>query len=242
MGATRLVDRFWQRSVLLAGRQPKGAVVRSLRIAVLALAGILAVPGAAQAGVISAWPLGTNANDAVGTNNGTAQNVTFDGTSAHFGGASVNSRITVPYSTTLVPGSKDVSATVEINTTAMPGTGGLDFDILRSSKAGQQYKIELFPKNGKALALCFFSGALAHKQITAGPALNDGRWHTITCTKTANQITLIVDGGVVKTAAIQIGTITHKITPLTIGWKPASGTNGEDFYIGELRSVSVSIG
>ena len=217
-------------------------MVRSLRVVVLAVAGIVAMPAVAQAAVVSTWPLGSNANDTVGTNNGTAQTVTFDGTSAFFGGASVNSRITVPYSATLVPGSQNVSATVGINTTAMPGTGGLDFDILRSSKAGQQYKIELFPKNGKALALCFFSGSLAHKQITAGPGLNDGQWHTITCTKTSNQISLIVDGVVVKTAAIQIGTIVHKITPLTIGWKPASGTNGEDFYIGKLRNASVSIG
>ena len=217
-------------------------MVRSLRVVVLAVAGLVAMPAVAQAAVVSTWPLGSNANDTVGTNNGTAQNVTFDGTSAFFGGASVNSRITVLYSATLVPGSQNVSATVGINTTAMPGTGGLDFDILRSSKAGQQYKIELFPKNGKALALCFFSGSLAHKQITAGPGLNDGQWHTITCTKTSNQISLIVDGVVVKTAAIQIGTIVHKITPLTIGWKPASGTNGEDFYIGKLRNASVSIG
>jgi Concanavalin A-like lectin/glucanases superfamily len=217
-------------------------VVRSLRIAVLALAGMLVVPAVAQAAVVSTWPLGSNANDSVGSNNGTAQNVTFDGTSAFFGGASVNSRITVPYSQTLVPGSQDVSATVEINTTAMPGSGGLDFDILRSSKAGQQYKIELFPKNGKALALCFFSGSLAHKQIQAGPALNDGTWHTITCTKTSDQISMTVDGVLVKTAAIQIGSIVHKITPLTIGWKPASGTAGEDFYIGKLRNASVSIG
>jgi hypothetical protein len=200
------------------------------------------VPAAAQAAVISAWPLAANAQDSVGSNNGTVQNVTFDGTSAFFGGASVNSRISVPYTPTLEPGAKDVTATVEINTTAMPGTGGLDFDILRSAKAGPEYKIELFPKNGKALALCFFSGVLAHKQITAGPALNDGKWHTITCTKTSNQISLTVDGVVVKTAAIQIGTITHKVSALTIGWKPASGTKGEDFYIGRLRNVSVSIG
>ena len=217
-------------------------MVRSLRVVALAVAGALAVPAVAQAAVVSTWPLGSNANDTVGTNNGTAQNVVFDGTSAFFGGASVNSRITVPYSATLVPGSQDVSATVQINTTAMPGTGGLDFDIVRSSKAGQQYKIELFPKNGKALALCFFSGALAHKQITAGPALNDGQWHTITCTKTSSQISLTVDGVVVKTAAIQIGSIVHKITAFTIGWKPASGTAGEDFYVGKLRNVSVSIG
>jgi hypothetical protein len=217
-------------------------VVRILSTGIVMVACVLAVPAVAQAAVVSTWPLGTNANDTVGSNNGATQNVAFDGTSAFFGGASVNSRITVPYSATLVPGSQNVSATVEINTTAMPGTGGLDFDILRSSKAGQQYKIELFPKNGKALALCFFSGALAHKQITAGPGLNDGQWHTITCTKTPNQISLVVDGIVVKTAAIQIGSIVHKITPLTIGYKPASGTNGEDFYTGKLRNASVSIG
>ena len=92
-------------------------MVRSLRIAILALAGILVVPAVAQAAVVSTWPLGSNADDTVGTNNGTAQNVVFDGTSAFFGGASVNSRITVPYSTTLNPGPQDVSATVEINTT-----------------------------------------------------------------------------------------------------------------------------
>jgi len=217
-------------------------VVRSLKVIVLVLAGVLVLPAAAQAAVVSTWPLGSNANDVVGTNSGTPQNVVFDGASAFFGGAGVNSRISVPYSASLVPGSQNVSATVEINTTAMPGTGGLDFDILRSSKAGQEYKIELFPKSGKALALCFFSGSLAPKQITAGPALNNGAWHTITCAKTANQISLTVDGVVVKTAAIQIGTIVHKITPLTIGWKPASGTTGEDFYIGKLRNVSVSIG
>ena len=117
-------------------------MVRSLRVVVLAVAGILVLPAAAQAAVVSTWPLGSNANDVVGTNNGTAQNVAFDGTSAFFGGAGANSRISVPYSTTLVPGSQNVSATVEVNTTAMPGSGGLDFDILRSSKAGQQYKIE----------------------------------------------------------------------------------------------------
>jgi len=217
-------------------------VVRILRAVLPVLAGMLVVPAVAQAAVVSQWPLGADAQDSVGSNNGTSQNVVFDATSAFFGGASVNSRVTVPYSATLVPGSQDVSATVEISTTAMPGTGGLDFDIVRSSKAGQQYKIELFPKNGKALALCFFSGSLAHKQITAGPALNDGAWHTITCRKTTNQISLTVDGVLVKTAAIQIGSIVHKITSFTIGYKPASGTAGEDFYIGNLRNVSVSIG
>jgi Concanavalin A-like lectin/glucanases superfamily len=218
-------------------------MVRSLRFVVLVVAGIFVMPAAAQAAVVSTWPLGTNAQDSVGSNNGTAQNVTFDGTSAFFGGASVNSRITVPYSATLSPGSQNVSVTVQINTTAMPGTNTLDFDIVRSARSGPYYKIELFPKNGLAVGLCFFKGSLNHKQITGKTDLNDGAWHTITCTKTTNQLTLTVDGVVERSAAIQIGSITHKTgMPFAMGYKPLSGTGGEDFYIGKLRNVSVSIG
>jgi hypothetical protein len=218
-------------------------VVRKLKTCVGVIACVLVIPAVAQAAVVSTWPLGSNAQDSVGSNNGTAQNVTFDGTSAFFGGASVNSRITVPYSATLSPGSQNVSATAEINTTAMPGTNSLDFDILRSARSGPYYKIELFPKNGVGVALCFFKGSLNHKQLTGGPKLNDGAWHTITCTKTSNQITLTVDGVTVKSVTIQIGAITHKTgMPFALGYKPLSGTGAEDYYIGRLRNASVNIG
>jgi len=218
-------------------------VARFLKSGLAAIVCALVIPAAAQAAVVSTWPLGSNAQDSAGSNDGTAQNVSFNGTSAFFGGARVNSRITVPYSTTLSPGSQNVSATAQINTTAMPGTGGLDFDILRSARSGSYYKIELFPKNGLAVALCFFKGSLNHKQITGKKDLNDGNWHTITCTKTSSQITLTVDGVVEKTAAIQIGSITHKTgMALALGYKPLSGSGAEDYYIGNLRNASVAIG
>lgn len=218
-------------------------MVRILRTAVVVIAAALAVPAAAQAAVISTWPLGTNTNDVVGANNGTFRNVTFDGTSAFFGGKPVDSRITVPYSTSLSPGSRDVSFSIDVNTTTTPGTNSLDFDLMRSAPNGPYYKIELVPKNGKGIALCFFKGASATKQIKGGPPLTDGNWHVITCTKTATGVTLTVDGAQVASSTITIGAITHKSgSVFALGYKPLSGTGAEDYTIGRLRNASVSIG
>jgi len=198
-------------------------VVRILRTAVVVIAAALVVPAAAQAAVISMWPLGSNANDAAGANNGTARNVTFDGTSAFFGGKPVDSRITVPYSASLSPGSQNVSFSIDVNTTTTPGTNSLDFDLMRSAPKGPYYKIEIVPKGG--------------------PPLTDGNWHAITCEKTATRITLTVDGVQVASSTITIGAITHKSgSVFALGYKPLSGTGAEDYTIGRLRNASVSIG
>ena len=216
-------------------------MIRIIRRSIAAAVVLLAMPAAAQAAVVSTWPLGSNAQDSIGANNGTTQNVTFDGTSAFFSGS--NSKITIPYSATLSPGSQDVSFTIQVNTTNVPGTGSLDFDLLRSAPKGPYYKIELVPKSGKGIALCFFKGTTSTKQIKGGPALTDGSWHTITCAKTATRVTLTVDGVQAASAAIAIGAITHKSgSVFAIGYKPLSGTTAEDFTIGRLRNASVLIG
>ncbi len=87
-----------------------------------------------------------------------------------------------------------MTATVEINTTFLPGTGGFDFDLLRSAKGNPQYKIELYPRSGKHWLQCIFHGSVANTTLHKGPSLNDGAWHTIVCTKTSNQVSLTVDG------------------------------------------------
>jgi Concanavalin A-like lectin/glucanases superfamily len=210
-------------------------------VLVLALAvAIAAIPGVAQAAVISSWSLTANADDSAASNNGTATDVTFTGSAAVFNGTS--SKISVPYNANLSPGPADVTASVDVNTTFMPGTDGLDFDLLRSAKGNPQYKIELYPRKGKAQAQCIFHGSVANTTLHKGPSLNDGAWHTIVCTKTPSQVSLTVDGKVVGTRAITIGAITHKSrTPFQIGYKPTSNC-GADFYHGSIRNVSVSIG
>jgi hypothetical protein len=51
-----------------------------------------------------------------------------------------------------------------------------------------------------------------------------------------------VDGTVVASKSIAIGSITHKSgAPFSIGYKPTSA-GGADFYRGSMKNVSVAIG
>jgi hypothetical protein len=216
-------------------------VRRMMLLAAVVLVVMAAAPGVAQAAVISSWALATNASDSADGNDGVAQNVDFTGSSAVFNG--VDSRITVPYNPNLSPGAADVSATVSINTTAMPGTGEADFDLLRATPTGKMYKMELFPHGRKAQAHCVWIGTLARKTLHAGPSLNDGAWHTITCAKTTHQVSLAVDGVVLITAAIDIGSINlRKDKPFALGYKPVIGQPDQDKYPGQMKDASVSIG
>jgi laminin G domain protein len=230
-------------------QKPFTVVRRTKRLVItglMALSAAAAWPAVAQAAPATiTWPLADNANDLSGNHNGMVDNVTFDGTSAFFSGS--NSRITVQYSPALSPGAADVTATVEINTTAVPGTGTNDFDLMRASPTGKMYKVELFPRNHVAQAQCVFIGTVTRISVHAGPGLNDGQWHTIKCTKTANQVTLTVltDGAVVasSTTNVTIGSINLKKNSIfALGYKPVIGQPDEDRYKGKMRNASVSIG
>jgi hypothetical protein len=150
----------------------------------------------------------------------------------------------VPFSRALSPGSADITASVQVNTTHEPGTGNHDFDLVRASPTGKMYKIELFPHGGvKAQAQCIFVGSANRTTVHAGPSLDDGRWHTIVCRKTSNRVTLTVDGKAVGSANVTIGSISlKKGGVLALGYKPVPGGTDGDFYNGRLRSASVSIG
>jgi hypothetical protein len=222
---------------------------RVARILFFVTAGMAGLGGVAQAAVVSSWTLAHDASDSVDGNPGTAKNVVFTGSEAVFNGTT--SRVTVPYNPNLSPGTADVTASVQVNTTYMPGTSGLDFDLIRSAPAGKMYKVELFPHGGKAQAQCIFHGSLngTATRITLhkGPSLNDGVWHTITCTKTANQVTLTIATNDVVigtwTAAIQIGTIKNrKNSVFALGYKPVPGGTDGDFFHGQMRNATVSIG
>jgi hypothetical protein len=230
-------------------RQNPFTVVRRTKkwglTALMALTGVAVWPAVAEAAPVATWPLAMDANDTTGSHDGVAENVDFSGGSAFFSGA--NSRITVPYSTALSPGGADVTAAVEIKTTAVPGTGTDDFDLMRASPTGKMFKIELFPRKHVAQAQCVFNGTVARTTLHAGPGLNDGEWHKITCTKTTHQVTLTVStaGSVVtkSSTSITIGVITlRKNAIFALGYKPVIGQPDEDRYKGQMRNASVSIG
>lgn len=221
-----------------------------LRIVATLLAGVglAALPAAAQAApvMVAQWPLtdATGANDTSGNgHNGMAENVNFTSEGAVFNGSS--SRITVPYSAALSPGAADVTAHVEVKTSATPGTSNLDFDLMRASPRGKMFKIELFPHGSiRAQAQCIFIGTSTRITVHAGPTLNDGTtWHTIECHKTTDQVTLTVDGKLVGSANVTIGSINlRKGAPFALGYKPVPGGTDADFYNGLMRNAFVVIG
>jgi len=222
---------------------------RVLLVVVLGVVGVGASPAVAEAAPVAVWHLdetsGTSAFDAVGGNTGTNHNVTlgvpgFAGTAYRFDGKS--SYVQVPTSPALNPGTAPIQFSVEVRYTKTPGnTSTTDYDVLRkgtSSDSAQFYKLEIRHDNR---AVCRFVGSNTNSSgilIHTGPTLNNGQWHTITCTKSDTQISLIVDGKAFTKNGV-VGSVSNS-GPLTLGAKP--GNRYTDFYNGDLDEVSVSIG
>jgi hypothetical protein len=175
-------------------------------------------------------------------NNGTTTNITgvpgLVGNGYHFNG---NSLATVPSSDSLNPGSANITFTVPVKFTQPPSTAVGDYDLIRkglASTPGGDYKMEILPRNNhtKAKAFCFFKdSAKTVGKLVNGPNLADGRWHTLSCTKTPTSVQLTVDGTTYTQAAL-LGSISNS-APLTIGAK----TGGGDWYSGDMDEVSVDI-
>ena len=198
---------------------------------------------------VAVWHLdetsGSSALDAVGGHTGAIHNVVvgvpgFAGTAFRFDGRS--SYVEVPSDQALNPGAAPIQFTMQIRyTVTPPNRSTTDYDILRkgtSSDSAQFYKAEIRPDNR---AVCRFVGSKTSKSgilIHTGPTLNDGTWHTLTCTKTNTSISLTVDGKTF-TKNGTVGSISNTGS-LTLGAKP--GRPYSDFYNGDLDEVSVSIG
>lgn len=224
--------------------RPKGAASIT---AVLVGAGALfaTLPSAlasAAPGTVALWHMdettGTVMHDSVGTHNGTLHSVQlglpgFTGTSYGFNGSS--SYVTVPSSGDLNPGSANITFTIHLKTTGTPPPAPADWDLFRKgvyTSAGGEYKMEL-QQTGKLS--CGFKGSAGSAGLTAGPAINDGRWHTVSCVKASTAIELVVDG-VVFTKAKTIGSIANTAA-VVIGAHP-----GSDWYKGQLDEASILIG
>ena len=181
---------------------------------------------------------GTTMFDSAGQNNGTlTSSVTlgqpgFTGFAYGFDGSS--SYVSVPSADSMNPGSANFSFTIALKTTGTPPPPPEDWDLIRKgdiTTQGGEYKME-FQNSGQAS--CGFKGS-SYAEIQAGPALNDGNWHTITCVKTASDIELIVDGQTFSTPAT-VGSISNT-APVLIGTHP-----GADWYQGSLDEAAISIG
>ena len=203
---------------------------------------LLGAPATATPTVVALWHMdetsGTAASDATGSgHDGVDTNIAFaspgfDGT----GGAyafSGSSWVVIPDSPNLNPGSQDITLIVHVKTSTLPGSVG-DYDLIRKKKGAQIYKMEIL---GSGTGYCQFKGTVANATVKGGPNLVDGRWHSIVCTKTSTEVTLTVDGVLVKTKVQATGSISPSIA-LYLGQKP----DGGDAYTGLMDEVSVTIG
>jgi hypothetical protein len=193
--------------------------------------------------VVALWHMdeasGTTMFDSAGQNNGTLTPSVavgqpgFSGTAYGFDGSS--SYVSVPSADSMNPGSGNFSFTIALQTTGTPPPSPQDWDLIRKgdiTTAGGEYKME-FQSTGQAS--CGFKGNTHYAELVAGPKLNDGQWHTVTCVKTSTDIEIIVDGETFATPVI-VGPISNT-APVTIGSHP-----GADWYQGSLDEANISIG
>jgi hypothetical protein len=181
---------------------------------------------------------GSTMFDSAGTHNGTLHSVQlglpgFSGTSYGFGGSS--SYVDVPSTADLNPGSANLTFTIHLQTSGAPPPAPADWDLFRKglyTTGGAEYKME-FQQTGQAS--CGFEGTGGYAELVAGPAINDGQWHTVSCVKTSTAIEVVVDGQVFSKTA-SVGSIANT-TDVTIGARP-----GSDWYQGQLDEASIQIG
>jgi Concanavalin A-like lectin/glucanases superfamily len=175
---------------------------------------------------------GTVMHDSSGNgNNGALHNVKLNGSAYGFNGTS--SYVSVPNSASLNPGTTNFRLTAAVKINKIPAANN-DYDIVRkglAGTAGGDYKLEVLA-TGKAF--CHMKGSSGGVSIGAGPALSTGAFHTISCTKTATTVTLVVDGATVGKATVTVGSISNT-SGVFVGAKP-----NDDYLNGYLNQVTIS--
>ena len=147
-------------------------------------------------------------------------------------------RIVQAHSNSLTPGSGTYTVSLRYRTTQHFG------NIVQKGQAGSPggyFKVE----NPHGQINCVFrgvvSGKLVRKAVTSPAVLSNGAFHVATCTRTANALTLTIDGSVVDTAHGSTGNISNT-RPVTIGGKLNCDQIKTtcDYYTGDIDWVKLS--
>jgi len=141
--------------------------------------------------------------------------------------------VVVPDSDALDPGTRTFQVTLRLRTLFHFG------NVVQKGQAtvpGGSWKVQI--PNGHVQ--CWFRGSAGEVLVTAPRAVNDGRWHTISCTRWSDGVTLSIDGTKVAGRWGATGTIANS-WPLSIGGKTVCDQRsvGCDYYAGDLGSVRI---
>jgi hypothetical protein len=180
---------------------------------------------------------GTRMVDSTGDHPGKLHSVTLgrpvgldsDGTGYGFNGRS--SYVSIPDSADLNPGADDVHISFNMMTTSAPATP--DWDLVRKGvEPEQRYKVELQPGGQVS---CIFTGSAGTAIVQQGPAVDDGKWHSIRCEKFSSSVKLTIDGTAYSTRK-SVGSISNS-SDMVVGARP-----GSEFYQGDLDELTFTIG
>ncbi|WP_433307114.1 LamG-like jellyroll fold domain-containing protein [Actinoplanes sp. CA-030573] len=142
--------------------------------------------------------------------------------------------VVVPNAGELNPGDREFEISLRLRTVYHFG------NIVQKGQAtvaGGSYKLQI--PSGKVQ--CWFRGSAGQVLVTAPRAINDGRWHLVTCTRYSDGVTLAIDGSRVASRWGATGRIANS-WPLSIGGKTTCDqvTVGCDYFAGDLDYVRIN--
>jgi hypothetical protein len=144
--------------------------------------------------------------------------------------------VTVPAAARLDPGTGDFAVTVRLRTTYQFGNV---VQKGQSTVPGGNWKIQIPSGHPQ----CVFRGTNGTMLASAPGAVNDGRWHVVTCLRDAAGLWLSIDGTRVAGHPGHTGRIANT-WPLSIGGKPSCDQVevGCDYYAGDIDYVRIDSG
>lgn len=227
--------------------KPAGAYVGACVAALVTVVGTGPAAGAESFG--ASWTLdeiaGSTAYDSSGNgNNGTNYNVVGNGSGYIFNGT--NSRVVVPDSPSLDPGTADFSFGATLVMTVAPAVGET-YDVLRkglTTTAGGDYKLEIVRTSAGALARCVVKDAnKVVASVRASTNLADGQPHAVTCRRVGSSVVVQVDSRTPVTKRVAVLGSVSNANKLGLGAKAeGTATTGFDWYPGEMLEAFVRVG
>ncbi len=219
---------------------------RTAFVGVAGAALLLAASPATAATTVADWEMnetsGRVLHDSAGTHSGTiGADVRTTGSAYRFpwvkphSGEHPEHLVTVPHSWALNPGSGVWSVTARFRTTAAFG------NMIQKGQGGKG-KTYFKMQAPRGVVSCLFRGASGSVSVNSGRALNDGAWHTVTCRRAGNEVTMTIDGTKVRRGSGPTGAIRNTF-PLAIGGKPRCGGRVScDYWAGQMDAVRITRG
>jgi hypothetical protein len=130
---------------------------------------------------------------------------------------------------------------VTFKTPSVPANGGYSPNVVQKglfNGRGGQWKMELVNSRSRTIARCRLSGARGHHAVLdhSRTSLDDGRWHTVVCWRTAFAYGISVDGAQSHLAG-NVGLIKNS-QPLRVASKSLHAAGITDQFQGTIDCVA----